>query len=510
MEEEGVYDVSMESNVICPQLASGVPIGQEDCLFLNIYVPEKVLNHVEKSFNVLVPVMFWIHGGSLLTGSNSFQFYGPKSLMSKEEVIFVTINYRLGPLGFLTMGTDLVPGNAGLRDQNMALNWIHENIVNFRGDPGSVTIFGGSAGSFSVAMHILSPMSKGLFHKAILQSGTALAPSWGPINIERALNTAMLLAEQLGCEPFSLTCLQNQSMNDIINQTFILGMGRHNIAPFWSAVPDLNIVTDENYPPFLPGDAGKLLETGQFNTDIDIIIGTNQDEGIFRFFAQLKDPDLWLDLRDNFETIGPMALFNIANDSEVRPLDVEKMKSLFSFCDVFDYHCCNFCYLDSIGNIDEEHMNGMFKMFTDADFLYGTHKTIQYFLKQNMNVYQYLLTFKSQFSLTQLVGIEPHGVCHGDQNIYEFDPVWGSELPLNNEEMQVRELVTSAFTNFARYGQPSNLSSPSGGLWWWPPLDPKSYKPGIGFFNISGPNSTLGHDDNIAYRMAHWDFVIEL
>ena len=259
MEEEGVYDVSMESNVICPQLANGVPIGQEDCLFLNIYVPEKVLNHVEKSFNVLVPVMFWIHGGSLLTGSNSFPFYGPKSLMSKEEVIFVTINYRLGPLGFLTMGTDLVPGNAGLRDQNMALNWIHENIVNFRGDPGSVTIFGGSAGSFSVAMHILSPMSKGLFHKAILQSGTALAPSWGPINIERALNTAMLLAEQLGCESFSLTCLQHQSMNDIINQTFILGMGRHNIAPFWTAVPDLNIVTDENNPPFLPKNVEVML-----------------------------------------------------------------------------------------------------------------------------------------------------------------------------------------------------------------------------------------------------------
>ena len=294
IEEEGVYDVSMESNVICPQLANGVPIGQEDCLFLNIYVPEKVLNHAEKSFNAHVPVMFWIHGGSLLTGSNSFQFYGPKSLMSKEEVIFVTINYRLGPLGFLTMGTDFVPGNAGLRDQNMALNWIHENIVNFRGDPGSVTIFGGSAGSFSVAMHILSPMSKGLFHKAILQSGTALAPSWGPINIERALNNAMLLAEQLGCESFSLTCLQNQSMNDIINQTFILGMGRHNIAPFWSAVPDLNIVTDENNPPFLPGDAGKLLETGQFNTDIDIIIGSNQDEGIFRFFSQLENPGLWV------------------------------------------------------------------------------------------------------------------------------------------------------------------------------------------------------------------------
>ena len=76
--------------------------------------------------------------------------------------------------------------------------------------------------------------------------------------------------------------------------------------------------------------------------------------------------------------------------------------------------------------------------------------------------------------------------------------------------MQVRELVTSAFTNFARYGQPSNLSSPLGGLWWWPPLDPKSYTPGIGFFNISGPNSTVGHDDAIAYRMAHWDFVIQL
>ena len=104
--------MSSTSSIICPQL-SGLIIehleGQEDCLFLNIYVPQKALENELK-----LPVMIWIHGGSLTVGSGKFDSYGPHSFMD-EDLVIVTINYRLGPLGFLTLGTQEVPGNAGLR-----------------------------------------------------------------------------------------------------------------------------------------------------------------------------------------------------------------------------------------------------------------------------------------------------------------------------------------------------------------------------------------------------------
>lgn len=119
--------------------------------------------------------MVFIHGGAFVTGSNKTYMYGPEFLLT-QDIVLVSINYRLGALGFLssedvTLG---VPGNAGLKDQTLALKWVRENIKNFNGDPGNVTIFGESAGSCSVHYQMLSPTAKGLFHKAILQSGCTL------------------------------------------------------------------------------------------------------------------------------------------------------------------------------------------------------------------------------------------------------------------------------------------------------------------------------------------------
>ena len=93
-----------------------------------------------------------------------------------QDVVLVTMNYRLGILGFLSLETDDAPGNLGLWDQREALVWVKKNIRYFGGDPGKVTIFGESAGSMSVNFHLLSPQSRGLFHRAILQSGTAISP----------------------------------------------------------------------------------------------------------------------------------------------------------------------------------------------------------------------------------------------------------------------------------------------------------------------------------------------
>ena len=232
--KEGVcYDVSDISHVICPQFSNDgegdTVVGQEDCLLLNIYIPEIVFKNVKlnsfRNAETKLPVMFWIHGGSFLYGSNIFDEYGPNQFM-KEDVILVTINYRLGPIGFLSMGNEKVPGNAGLRDQNLALIWVQNYIASFGGDPSMVTIFGESMGSFSVSMHLISPLSKGLFRRAILQSGTALSPGFGQITVEHAVQYADLCSQKLGCDQNEdvLACLQSRDIDDIIkSMTYILG-----------------------------------------------------------------------------------------------------------------------------------------------------------------------------------------------------------------------------------------------------------------------------------------------
>ncbi|XP_033219251.1 juvenile hormone esterase-like [Belonocnema kinseyi] len=119
--------------------------------------------------------MVWIHGGGFVFGSGNADLYGPDFLVRKE-IVLVTINYRIDVLGFLNLGLETAPGNQGLKDQVMALKWVKDNISNFGGDPNNVTIFGESAGSASVHYLTQSALAKGLFHKAIAQSGTALNP----------------------------------------------------------------------------------------------------------------------------------------------------------------------------------------------------------------------------------------------------------------------------------------------------------------------------------------------
>ena len=150
------------ANAALDQMMGGIPQTQsEDCLFLNIWTP--ALDAQRR------PVMLWIHGGGLTIGSGSETYYTGAQLASRE-VVLVTINYRLGALGFLHAPA-LGASNFGLRDQVAALQWVRENIANFGGDPGNVTIFGESAGGLSVASLMASPRTDGLFQRAIVQSG---------------------------------------------------------------------------------------------------------------------------------------------------------------------------------------------------------------------------------------------------------------------------------------------------------------------------------------------------
>ncbi len=162
---------------IAPQMKSaaealigGTPGEQsEDCLYLNVWTP---------SLEGRRPVMVWIHGGAFVTGAGSLGTYNGKSLAAQGDVVVVTINYRLGALGFLNLrdATDgRLPGTGteGLSDQVMALAWVGQNIAAFGGDPARVTVFGESAGAMSIGALLAMPSARGLFQRAILQSGAA-------------------------------------------------------------------------------------------------------------------------------------------------------------------------------------------------------------------------------------------------------------------------------------------------------------------------------------------------
>lgn len=155
----------------CPQkdLSTKKIIGSEDCLYLNVYRPELVTP--EKR----LPVLIFIHGGSFKGGSADPELYGPDYFMDTQKVIVVTIQYRLGVLGFLAADHLSCKGNFGLKDQNMALHWVYSNIRKFGGDPRQVTLMGQSAGAASVQYQMISKRSNELFQQGVMLSGSALA-----------------------------------------------------------------------------------------------------------------------------------------------------------------------------------------------------------------------------------------------------------------------------------------------------------------------------------------------
>ena len=163
----------------------------EDCLYLNVWSPDV------KDSN-LRPVLVWIHGGSFYIGGSSFDLYNGEMLSAKADAVIVTINYRVSTLGFLYSDeVTNIRGNQGMWDQAMALRWVKENIRQFGGDPDKITIMGESAGSQSVSLHILSPISRDLFANAIMMSGSALMKV--VLKPEEMVKDFLFGIRQIGC-----------------------------------------------------------------------------------------------------------------------------------------------------------------------------------------------------------------------------------------------------------------------------------------------------------------------
>ncbi|XP_060588080.1 cholinesterase 1-like [Ruditapes philippinarum] len=247
----------------------------ENCLFLNIYVPRQKPD--EPSGHA---VMLYIHGGGLSIGSGVF--YDGSVLSSVENVIVVTINYRLGLLGFLDIDNEKAPGNVGLLDQHLALQWVNENIGTFGGDKDRVTIFGQSAGSTCVAMQMMYPSNEGLFRGGITQSGALSIPG---MYHENNINIAKFYARSLGCsfetKDEVLKCLKEASSETII-KVFVdaTSSGDFESAASVGATPTI----DGKFIRHNLGDLLKKAETETFEEidffrSVKLINGVSGDEG---------------------------------------------------------------------------------------------------------------------------------------------------------------------------------------------------------------------------------------
>ena len=257
----------------------------------------------------------------------------------------------------------------------------------------------------------------------------------------------------------------------------------------WNAVPDGDFTSD----PFLPTEPGKILYSGSFNHDVEIIIGTNKDEGLLFMTPYILDNTLLEDYRNNFDILGPLQLFNIGNASEITSKDIQNAHEIVEF------------YVGSIENIDSSHIQGLVDMLTDATFLYGTRKTIDYMSSHGVKIFEYIVTYEGEYSFTQAAGIESVlGVCHGDEMIYmweigNYTTGWNVG-PLNDQDKAVRDMMVSIWTNFATLGDPT---PPDSGLSWIPQapdLEPQ-------YWDISGSVPVMTSNLDIQKRMALWDRV---
>jgi para-nitrobenzyl esterase len=243
----------------------------EDCLHLNVWTPG--LDSARR------PVMVWIHGGAFVTGSGSTPWYDGTRFATRGDVVVVTINYRLGALGFLHLAdlagsTFVGGGNAGILDQAAALAWVRDNIAAFGGDPDNVTIFGESAGAMSVGTLLALPAARGLFQRAILQSGAAS----NAMTCERANEVAGQMLEALG-----IPREQAESIRDVPVADLLAAQAKVYAASGSGGLPFQPVVDGDSLPE-LPLDAvGHGSAAG-----VSVLAGTTRDE--MRLFTAL-DPN---------------------------------------------------------------------------------------------------------------------------------------------------------------------------------------------------------------------------
>ncbi|XP_064071173.1 esterase FE4-like [Vanessa tameamea] len=424
---EGVYK-AVDEIYVCAQKSFIGVIGTEDCLKINVYVPAMPKTKP-------LAVMVYIHGGAFYLGSGSKTLQGP-GFLTKKDVILVTFNYRLGALGFICLNIKEAPGNAGLKDQIAALKWVQKNIAAFGGDPDNVTVFGESAGGTSVSLLLASEASTGLFKRAIVQSGSSLS-NWA-IN-RNPVWIASLLVKSLGHtteDPNEIyKILSKLSYKELTAIT-----AKKPIGLFF----DTQILHLPCIETNIPGTEPVLtdLPYNVFKSrpkDIEVLYGTTSKEGYFLVAMETEESVRERNGRYLFAS-------DLTFSSELEAMKVaEKVKEFYFGKDEIS--------LQKHLNITDLYTQLYFEIpvIFETDFLVNRIKS---------GVYNYIFNYSGARSfMKRRSGYSAQeGACHGDDLFYLFD---GYLIPfrINNDDSRIIEYMTSMWTNFAKYGNPTPDSS---------------------------------------------------
>jgi carboxylesterase type B len=407
----------------------------------------------------LKAVLLWIHGGGFSAGSGSEYDYDPVNFMEKDVVV-VAINYRLGPLGFLTFGNDMASGNLGLRDQQLAIQWTRNYIQNFGGDPNKITIFGESAGGMSVHAQVLSPHNQGLIHGAISQSGTMLS---SPID-ERPERTAVKVAERFNCSSNNLDEEMLDCLQEIPAQELIEGTALEESDVFsGNALSFYPVVDHFCTNPFMPVHPLEALKTGTYN-NVPFMSGTTKEDGALYTM-------IWWDvleqIEENWDIIGPRILQIMKGENDI---DEEAMMMAQI---VKKYY--------TGADFTQENKDSLTAMFGDAIFLAGDQKAVSLMSEGSAPVFNYVLTYTGSNSAASLFtdSEEDFGVVHGDdlQFLFQsqlFEGALGG-VEFTEDDTKMIDLMVTYWSNFAKYGNPSPFRDASVANWTPVRPDQKNY-----------------------------------
>ncbi|XP_044018145.1 venom carboxylesterase-6-like [Aphidius gifuensis] len=415
-------------------------IGSEDCLYLNVYTPELPTLNTE-NISKKYPVMIWIHGGGWLEGSGHSDCHSPIYFLD-HDIVLVTINYRLGPLGFLSTQDIVSPGNYGMKDQVQSIRWVKENIDAFGGDPNSVTLFGESAGGASIHYHMMSPLAKDLFHRGISQSGTALS-SWAFNNEKTAIENANKLGKYLNC-PISnsenlIACLKNKNASDIMDTDSIFKI--FSIDP----IMPFRVVIEPKHPgAFLTEDPVELIKNGQVR-DTPWMTGITSHEGAPPVFFLYNSDDLIKSLNDKWQELAPTTLmYQQTHDEKYHNEMAKKIRKFYLKNKI----------------IDDSSKSDLIDMYSDFWENFGTHLSVKYHLKHfGSSVFYYEFSYRGKTSLIETYGSkENYGVSHTDDLMYLF-PLsklsFSPDIKQSEEDQQMIDVLTNIWCNFAKHGNPT-------------------------------------------------------
>ncbi|XP_045772634.1 venom carboxylesterase-6-like isoform X1 [Maniola jurtina] len=444
--------------------------GSEDCLFINVNTPNP-------NAGALMPVVIFIHGGAFMYGGGGG--YSAVHLMDRD-MVFVTLNYRLGPLGFLSTEDEVIPGNAGLKDQALALKWIHDNIMMFGGNPHSVTLTGCSAGGASVHYQYLTPLSKGTFHRGIAFSGSAFS-SW--TYAVKPAQKAKALAAIVGC-PTTTTremaeCLKYRPGEVIVNaQIEMFDWKLHWFTPFTPTVeaPGTRDPFLSQYP-YIASQAGAMHP-------LPLITSVTSEEGLYPAASYQTDPTILPELESRWEHLAS----NIFEYNDTLPLYLratvaQKIKEKY------------------LGGkpVGQDTFAGLVQALGDRIFLVGVGKLAQIHAQRSGKpTYLYRYSYRAENSLSDLLSQSniDYGVSHAD-DILLLLVQFPSDQP-RPADQQMREALIDMIYSYANTGVPRIPNGPE-----WSPVRPGQAE--LDYLEITGPKSMEMKTSADFGNRAFWD-----